>query len=62
MDKWRSFALLNNLTTEQFENEIIDAAQAVLAMKLVRINRDYLSIKNTQNDGVYKLTFERIDE
>ena len=58
--KWREFAVLNGLTSDQFENEIIDAAQAVLAMKLNKDSVEELTIINGQNDGVYKLTFERI--
>ena len=60
MNKWREFAQLHNMTTDDFENEIIDAAQAVLAMKLARVIKDKISITNAQNDGVYQLTFERI--
>ena len=60
MDKWRKFAVLNNLTVEQFENELIDAAQAVLAMKLARDKEKSLSIINGQHDGVYELKFTKI--
>ena len=60
MNKWREFAELNNMTTEDFENEVIDAAQAVLAMHLDKSGGDEVTITNSQHDGVYQLVFKRI--
>lgn len=60
MNKWREFAELHNMTTDDFENEVLDAAQAVLAMHLVKTNGDELTITNAQDDGVYQLNFKRI--
>jgi hypothetical protein len=60
MNKWREFAELHSMSTDDFENEVIVAAQAVLAMKLARIKKDKLTITNAQRDGVYQLTFERV--
>ena len=61
MNKWREFAILNNMTTDDFENEVIDTAQALLAMKLNRIGKEDLTLINSQNDGVYQLSFKRIE-
>ena len=57
---WKDFAELNGMTSEKFENEIITAAQAVLAMKLNKAKEDELQIIAAQNDGVYQLNFKRI--
>ena len=60
MNKWQRFAHNNNMTPEAFTSEIIECAQAVLAMELVKGGKESLSIINGQNDGVYELTFKRI--
>lgn len=60
MNKWREFAESHSMSIDDFEHEIIVTAQSVLAMKLARIKKDKLAITNTQNDGVYQLTFERV--
>lgn len=60
MNIWQEFAALNGMTPKQFEDEIIIAAQAVLAMKLNEANEDELKIIAAQHDGVYQLNFKRI--
>ena len=60
MDKWQEFAQLNNMSPEEFTDEIIECAQAVLAMKLTRKGKDSITITNGQHDGVYQLNFKRI--
>ncbi|HHZ71113.1 MAG TPA: hypothetical protein EYN54_12735 [Methylococcaceae bacterium] len=57
---WRDFAELNGMSPKEFENKIITVAQAVLAMKLNKDNKDALKITAVQNDGVYELAFKRI--
>ncbi len=60
MNKWKEFAELHSMTTDDFENEIIDSAQAVLAMHLAKTGGDTVTITNRQDDGLYQLTFKRI--
>ena len=60
MNKWKNFADLNNMTPEQFSDEIIECSQAILAMHLIKEGGDKVTITNAQNDGVYELTFKRI--
>lgn len=60
MNIWQDFAELNGMTPQQFENEIITVAQAVLAMRLNEAGEDELKIIAEQNDGVYQLNFKRI--
>lgn len=62
MSKWREFAELHDMNPEQFFNEIIDCSQAILAMKLVEVDKGKIELINSQCDGTYKLTFERIAE
>ena len=57
---WRDFAELNGMSPKEFENKIITVAQAVLAMKLNKDNKDALKITAVQNDCVYELAFKRI--
>ena len=59
-NKWREFAQLNNMTNEQFAIEVIECTQAVLAIRLAEMGSEELIITNAQNDGVYRLKFERI--
>jgi hypothetical protein len=60
MNIWQQFAELNGMTPKQFEDEIITAAQACLAMKLKEAGEDELQIIAGQFDGVYQLNFKRI--
>lgn len=60
MNKWQEFAKLHNMSHEDFAKELIECAQAVLAIDLVKVKSDKLEIIAAQNDGIYKLTFERI--
>ena len=60
MNKWQEFAQLHNMTPEQFSKELLECAQAVLAMDLNRNDIDEINIIAGQNDGVYQLNFKRI--
>jgi len=51
------FARINGMTPEDFENEIIQTAQAVLAMKLNRADESALLIRSEQMGVKYKLIF-----
>jgi hypothetical protein len=62
MNIWQEFAMLNEMTPKQFEDEIIFTAQAVMAMKLNETGEDELKIVAGQHDGVYQLNFKRIDK
>ena len=57
---WRDFDELNGMSPKEFENKIITVANAVLAIKLNKDNKDALKITAVQNDGVYELAFKRI--
>lgn len=61
-NKWQEFAKLHGMTPEQFSNEIIECAQAVLAIDLVSEESEKVERISSQHDGVYRLTFERIDK
>ena len=60
MNIWKQFAQLNGMTPKDFENEIILAAQAVLAMKLNEAGEQALRIESVQSDGSFELTFKKI--
>lgn len=60
MNKWQRFAHNNNMTPKQFTSEVIECAQVVLAMDLVKKGTDKVVIKSTQDDGDYELTFTKI--
>ncbi len=60
LNKWQEFAQLHNMTPEQFSKELLECAQAVLAIDLVSSEGDEVEIISGQNDGVYLLTFKRI--
>ena len=60
MNKWQQFAQLHNMTPEQFSKEIIECAQAVLAIDLSNSGDDQVNIIAGQHDGVYQLNFKRI--
>lgn len=62
MNKWQEFAVLHGMNPEQFEKELIECTQVVLAMCLVKAKSEKLEIIAGQHDGVYRLTFERIDK
>ena len=55
---WREFATVNNLNQDEFFNEVVDCAQAVLAMKLQEKGLNHVNIYTDQFDVPYKLTFE----
>ena len=57
---WKDFAELNNMSTDEFTNEIVTVAQAVLAMKLNSKGIDGVVITSSQDDGDYKLIFRRV--
>tara|TARA_R110001632_G_scaffold83617_9_gene184995 strand:+ start:2975 stop:3160 length:186 start_codon:yes stop_codon:yes gene_type:complete len=60
MNKWQRFAHNNNMNPKQFTSEIIECAQAVLAMELVKKSANNMVITSAQDDGEYKLTFTKI--
>ena len=60
MNKWQEFAELHGMTNEQFSKEIVECAQAVLAIELKREGNDEVNLIAGQNDGVYQLNFKRI--
>ena len=60
MNKWLRFAEEHNLTPEKFHTELIEMAQASLAMELNKTKSEELKIVAAQFDGVYELTFKRI--
>ena len=59
-NKWRDFAELHDMTSEQFSKELTECAQAVLAIELSKSKDDELNIIADQYDGVYQLTFKRV--
>jgi len=59
-NKWRDFANLHGMSPEQFKDEILEVAQVLLAMYLVKEGGDEVTITNGQHDGVYQLSFKRI--
>ena len=60
MNKWQEFAELHGMTNQEFCQEVIECAQAVLAIDLVSESNEKLERISSQHDGVYRLTFERI--
>jgi len=54
-------ARINGMSPEEFENEIIQTAQAVLAMKLNRVGESALLIRSEQMGVKYKLIFGEDD-
>jgi len=60
MNIWQQFAELNNMTPEQFHKELMEAAQASLAIELSKSKSEELTIVSAQYDGAYGLTFKRI--
>ena len=59
-NKWRDFAILNNMSADDFSKEIVTVAQAVLTMELNKNNSDKVTITNTQHDGEYELIYRRV--
>lgn len=57
---WRDFAKLNGMTIEEFESEILAAAQAILAIQVGRNECDQIRITSRQNDGEYSLVFTKV--
>ena len=59
-NKWRDFANLHNMSEDDFTDEIIEVAQAVLAMELKKNHCAFVTVSSKQQGKKYKLTFEEI--
>ena len=59
-NKWRDFANLHNMSEDDFTDEIIEVAQAVLAMELKKNHCTFVAVSSKQQGKKYKLTFEEI--
>lgn len=59
VDIWKDFAERQGWSCEEFEQEVLFVAQAVLAFNLSMSDSNKVEIKSTQYEGNYKLTFER---
>lgn len=62
MNIWQEFAALNGMTPEDFSKEVIKCAQACLSIDLEQANSEKVELVSNQYDGVYRLTYERIDK